>query len=320
MNIHELPMIIFTVVAQMSVGAFWALGAIQLLGRARKISVPALDRITDVAMYAVGPLLVAGFIAAFFHLNDPFHAIYTMNNLGSSWLSRELLAGVLFGGFGAAFAIAQWFGWFSRGLREVLAVLTALSGLFLIVAMAGVYYSTVTIPAWNTIAVPVFFFASALFTGPLAVAVALLVVWSTNPLAKFGKHEASEFDQDSVTLMRSSLQWLTAVATAAGVVIFVTYPLYLLTLAQGNDAAQHVASEISSGFLIARLLLLGAAIVIAGVFAFNQARLAASPHKVLIILIVAAFVLAVISEFMGRSIHYDGLWRAGINTWQTIAG
>lgn len=37
MNIHELPMIIFTVVAQMSVGAFWALGAIQLLGRARKI-------------------------------------------------------------------------------------------------------------------------------------------------------------------------------------------------------------------------------------------------------------------------------------------
>lgn len=188
MNIHELPMIIFTVVAQMSVGAFWALGAIQLLGRARKISVPALDRITDVAMYAVGPLLVAGFIAAFFHLNDPFHAIYTMNNLGSSWLSRELLAGVLFGGFGAAFAIAQWFGWFSRGLREVLAVLTALSGLFLIVAMAGVYYSTVTIPAWNTIAVPVFFFASALFTGPLAVAVALLVVWSKNPLAKFGKH------------------------------------------------------------------------------------------------------------------------------------
>lgn len=54
MNIHELPMIIFTVVAQMSIGAFWALGAIQVFGRYRKLTVSTIDRITDVGMYAVG--------------------------------------------------------------------------------------------------------------------------------------------------------------------------------------------------------------------------------------------------------------------------
>ncbi|QJC22711.1 dimethyl sulfoxide reductase anchor subunit [Arcanobacterium buesumense] len=317
---HELPMIIFTVVAQMSVGAFWALGAIQLLGRYRKISVAAIDRITDVAMYAVGPLLVAGFFAAFFHLNDPFHAIFTMNNIFSSWLSRELFAGVLFGGFGAAFAISQWFNWFTRGLREILAILTALSGLFLLVSMSGVYYSTITIPAWNNFTVPVFFFASTLLTGPLAVALALLVVWTRDPLGKIRKDKAEAFNEDLISLLRSALQGLTAVATAAGVVIFITYPMYLLTLVHGGPAAEHVASEISFSFLLWRLLLLGVAVVISGVFAFNQARMSAIPNRILIAVIVAAFVLAVISEFMGRSIHYDGLWRAGLNTWQTITG
>ncbi|WP_216382336.1 dimethyl sulfoxide reductase anchor subunit family protein [Arcanobacterium phocae] len=320
MNIHELPMIIFTVVAQMSVGAFWALGAIQLVGRYRKISVLAIDRITDAAMYAVGPLLVAGFFAAFFHLNDPFHAIFTMNHLGSSWLSRELLAGVLFGAFGAAFAVSQWFGWFSRGVREIIAVLTALSGLFLIIAMSGVYYSARTIPAWNNFTVPVFFFASTLLTGPLAVALALLVVWARDPLAKIRKKQSVSFGSDLISLLRSSLQGMTAVATAAGVVIFITYPMYLLILAHGGEVTQHVATGISTSFLMWRLLFLGGAVVIAGVFAFNQAKLATTPNKILIAVIVIAFILAVVSEFMGRSIHYDGLWRAGLNTWQTFSG
>ena len=33
MNVHELPMILFTVLSQMSVGAFVILGLVQVLGR-----------------------------------------------------------------------------------------------------------------------------------------------------------------------------------------------------------------------------------------------------------------------------------------------
>lgn len=242
-----------------------------------------------------------------------------MNNLGSSWLSRELLAGVLFGGFGAAFAISQWFGWLTRGIREIIAILTAVAGLFLLIAMSGVYYSTSTIPAWNNVSVPLFFFESALLT-PLAVAVALLIVWTSNPLAKIRKQAKEPLNAELVAFLRASLRGLSVVATVAGIAIFVTYPIYLLALSHGGDAAEYVASEISTSFLLWRLLLLGIAVVIAGVFAFSKVQTANQPQKVLIVLIVLALVLALTSELMGRSIHYDGLWREGLNTWQTIAG
>ena len=173
MHIGELPMIIFTVVAQMSVGAFWILGLIQLIGRRSGMSNTTIDRITNAGMYAAGPLLLLGFFAAFFHLNDPFHAPFTLLHIGSSWLSRELISGVLYAGLGACFAIAQWFNILSRTARDTLAGLTALAGLALIISMTGVYYFTETVPAWHNIFTWVSFFSSAFFTGSLAVALAL---------------------------------------------------------------------------------------------------------------------------------------------------
>ena len=61
MNVHELPMIVFTILAQMSVGAFVVLGAIQVTARVRgRVSGEQLDRLTDPALYAVGVTLVFG--------------------------------------------------------------------------------------------------------------------------------------------------------------------------------------------------------------------------------------------------------------------
>ena len=88
MNTAELPMILFTVLAQMSVGAFLTLGLVQADGLIRKQPTAATDRVTRAALFAVGPLLVLGFFAAFFHLGDPFHAVNTLRHVDSSWLSR----------------------------------------------------------------------------------------------------------------------------------------------------------------------------------------------------------------------------------------
>ena len=125
MRTEELPMILFTVIAQMSVGAFWVLGAVHLFAHLRGTRPQTVDRVSTAAMFAVGPLLVLGFVAAFFHLGDPFHALNTLRHLGSSWLSRELAGGTAFGTLGMAFAACEWFGLLSRRLRAVLAALTA---------------------------------------------------------------------------------------------------------------------------------------------------------------------------------------------------
>lgn len=323
---EELPMILFTVIAQMAVGAFWALGLVQLLGRLRKLPGEAIDRVTDTSLFAVGPLLILGFFAAFFHLNDPFHAPFTLMHVGSSWLSRELLSGVLFGGFGFVFALCQWNKWLGRTVRDVLAVLTALSGLALLISMSGVYCSLRTIPAWHTPAVPVFFFASALLTGPLAVALSLLLVWKKAlsatelPEAKGWRSRLAvgQIDDDLKSLVHSAMQILTIVGAASGVVIMITYPAYLLGLHQQGGAAAQVADAISGGFLTCRLVLLGIAVIAAGVFAFTQIRLHEKPTTTLTVLLCSALLLAFISELMGRAIHYEGLWHVGLNTVQNV--
>lgn len=324
---EELPMILFTVIAQMAVGAFWALGLAQLLGRLRKLPGEAIDRVTDTSLFAVGPLLILGFFAAFFHLNDPFHAPFTLMHVGSSWLSRELLSGVLFGGFGFVFALCQWNKWLGRTVRDVLAVLTALSGLALLISMSGVYCSLRTIPAWHTPAVPVFFFASALLTGPLAVALSLLLVWKKALSADEAIPEAKgwrsrlavgQIDDDLKSLVHSAMQILTIVGAASGVVIMITYPAYLLGLHQQGGAAAQVADAISGGFLTCRLVLLGIAVIAAGVFAFTQIRLHEKPTTTLTALLSSALLLAFISELMGRAVHYEGLWHVGLNTVQNV--
>ena len=68
MNLHELPMIFFTVMAQMSVGAFLVLGVIQTFGSLRHDS-KTIDRVADPALAAIGPTLVlgAGLLAIFIY-------------------------------------------------------------------------------------------------------------------------------------------------------------------------------------------------------------------------------------------------------------
>ncbi|HEX7806903.1 MAG TPA: DmsC/YnfH family molybdoenzyme membrane anchor subunit, partial [Cellulomonas sp.] len=92
MNTHELPMIIFTVLAQMSVGAFVVLGVVQVVA-SRRFGKESVDKVTDPALYAIGPALVLGLVASMFHMNDVFHTLNVVRHIGSSWLSREIVFG-----------------------------------------------------------------------------------------------------------------------------------------------------------------------------------------------------------------------------------
>ncbi len=356
MNVHELPMILFTVIGQMSVGAFWALGVIHVYAYSKKMSPVTVDRITNAGLYAAGPLLVLGFVAAFFHLGDPVNALNTLRHVGSSWQSREIASGIFYGASGFVFAAAQWFGFFTRTIRQLLAGLTAVAGFLLVVTMAGTYYSVETIPAWHHPAVWVFFFASAILTGSLAVGVALLVTWNMQTRhdtttdttdTDTDTTDAGTTDADTTTgagtggvrlavrlrlvsaqpltgeldrLTTKSLAGISLAGALAGVVMLVTYPVYILGLANGPAAAQEVASRLMGPAMVWRLVLLALVIILAGVFAFMRARDADRPNKTLAWIITLAFVLAVVSELVGRGLHYEGLYHVGLNTTQYLLG
>ncbi|MGO1592048.1 MAG: dimethyl sulfoxide reductase anchor subunit family protein [Ancrocorticia sp.] len=330
MNAEELPMILFTVIGQMSVGSIWILGLIHIYGYAKKMKPETIDRITNAAMYAAGPLLVLGFFAAFFHLGDPFNALNTLRHMGSSWMSREIGAGVLYGAVGLVFAACQWMGWFSRWVRQVLAGLTALAGLLLVITMAGVYFSVETIPAWHNASVWIFFFSSAILTGSLAVGVALMVTWNMQARRDAGgeaklAHKLRLISDKPLTseltaLTTKALQGISLSAAFAGVVILVTYPVYIGWLGTGDAAAQEVAHHMQGPVLVVRLVLLAAVVIMTGMFAFMRARTAEKPNRAIAWIIGIAFALAIASELLGRGLHYEGLWHVGLNTTQYILG
>lgn len=174
MNMHELPMIIFTVVAQMCVGAFIILGGLQLWLGARTDDKTA-DRLTVPVLYVIGPLLIFGLIASMFHMNDITNTINVIRNWDSSWLSREILFGVAFAGVGFLFSLMQWFRIGSQTVRTIVAIIAAIFGVGLVWSMSMIYASLPTVPAWNTWVVPVQFFATALMLGAALIAAANLI-------------------------------------------------------------------------------------------------------------------------------------------------
>lgn len=344
MNLDELPMIIFTVLAQLSVGAFVALGVINVFGIPR-YGRDTIERVTDPAIYAIGPTLVFGLIASMFHMNDISNMFNVILNWNTSWLSREIIFGVGFAGLGFLFAIMQWFKIGTHMVRQIIAGVAAVVGLALVYSMAMIYSSVVTIPAWNTWAVPFQFFATTFLLGSLAVGAAILIHMSfrfksdgtgsapartktddkpvdggggTGLLEKT-KLQARSMTREPLTANSvdvkagvAVIRWVAIVSIIIGVAIFIGYIFHITNLATGVAEQQLAAERYETAFFFVRLLLLGVAAVLLAVFTFRTANLEFRTPKTMMVLMTSALVLATISEFMGRSIHYDSLFRVGM--------
>lgn len=86
MNVSDWALVVFTILAQMSVGSFWVLGFVHFFS-VRKAGQEEADRLSDRALLVVGPLLVLALVASLLHLGDPLNAFRAVSNVGSSWLS-----------------------------------------------------------------------------------------------------------------------------------------------------------------------------------------------------------------------------------------
>ena len=62
MNTQEWALILFTILSQMAVGAFWVLGVVHTYAR-RKAGETAADRMSDGALMVIGPVLALAFVA-----------------------------------------------------------------------------------------------------------------------------------------------------------------------------------------------------------------------------------------------------------------
>jgi anaerobic dimethyl sulfoxide reductase subunit C len=306
MRVSEWALIAFTILSQMSVGTFLVLGVVHFFAR-RKWGVKAADQLSDRALLAIGPVIILAFLASFFHLGTPLNAYRAVLNLGSSWLSREILAGVLFAITGGLFAIMQWRRIGSETLRTIIAWIAALIGLFFIYAMANVYMMR-TVPTWNTWYTPVSFFTTAFLLGALAVAVAYVATYAY--LARKQPEDAAAQSE----LLRGSLYWIAIFSIVLLGVEFVIIPAYLAFQYTAELPAIAMIRDLLtqfSGVFIVRLILV---FVGAGLLAVALIRNALKPgqESTLAGLAYAAFALVLVSEVLGRFLFFASFTSVGL--------
>jgi Fe-S-cluster-containing dehydrogenase component/DMSO reductase anchor subunit len=149
------PLVIMTVLTQMSVGAFTTIWLLQMVGASR-LGLAAM------ASLLVGALALT---ASTLHLGRPIHAYRALKMWRRSWLSREvalftgfsMVAGLYaaclwFGGGtpeGAPDAISNYVGRIGDGLTTAVGALTVALGIAGVTASACIY-RVPSRPAWNT--------------------------------------------------------------------------------------------------------------------------------------------------------------------------
>ncbi|MBE0409586.1 MAG: dimethyl sulfoxide reductase anchor subunit [Anaerolineales bacterium] len=306
MDIREWSLIIFTILAQMSVGAFVALVIVHFFVT-RKAGVTEADRMSDRALLAIGPVLILGLLASLFHLGTPLQAYLAVSNLGTSWLSREILFGVLFALGGFIFAIMQWRKFGSLIIRRIMALITAVLGLALVYSMSQVYMLE-TQPAWNTLATPISFFVSTFLLGGLAIGAAFVINYS------WVKKTDPSCAEVQCELLRGSLRGIALGAVLLLGIEFITTPLLLAYLAGGDAASRESASLLGSQFALLQAFRLALVFLGAGVLGFFLYANASSTgrERVMGNLAIGAFVLVLAAQLIGRYVFYAAHVRIGI--------
>ncbi len=306
MNVRDWSLILFTILVQMSVGAFWVLGLVHFYA-SRKVDEKEADRLSDRALLAIGPLMVLGLLASLLHLGDPLNSFKAVSNVGSSWLSREILFGTTFAVLGGLFAVMQWRKMSSFAVRNVVALLAGLVGLFLVSSMSMVYMLP-SQPAWDTLATPVFFFSAALLLGSMAMGTA----FAANFL--FLKRKGEEGLSAQLDLLRSTLRGIAIAALILLGIQLVVTPLYVAGLSSGVPAAQKSAAMLVEDFPVVFALRLIFSFVGAGLFAtiLYQGASSQAKERSLAFLVYSAFALVLVSEVLGRYLFYAIKVKVGI--------
>ena len=173
MNTREWALLIFTILGQLAVGMLLVLMVVRAYA-VRKVGAENTDKLTERPLYAVFPIMGLALVAALFHLGKLLHVIGAVPNLGTSWMSREVVAAVVFVVAAGLLAFLQWRKMGSAALRTALGWIAAVLGLVYIFCM-GETYMLPTQPAWNTLATPITFFVATLLLGALGTATALMV-------------------------------------------------------------------------------------------------------------------------------------------------
>ncbi|MCF8232614.1 MAG: dimethyl sulfoxide reductase anchor subunit [Bacteroidales bacterium] len=279
---HEWSLIVFTLLTQTAVGAFIAGGIMEM--RKKSLNRERVTSFSTRTLPAVIVLALVALITSFLHLGSPGNVLHALNNIASSWLSREILFVSLFtGGIIVFYLLVLW----KKGtetLRKIVAYITVIAGLLAVFSMAKVYMLE-TVPVWNTLFTPLQFFFTSFLLGGLAVLVY--------------KRSLEE------TVVRLPMK-IMLVLVLASIVLWVVNT-YLVS-GQGIAAGKSLeVLLVNNGWLYYGRLVFMALAVVLMVYPIIKRTIHKHPG-----LIIACFALLLIAEIIGRYLFYASYVRVGV--------
>ena len=282
MGWHEWPLVVFTVIAQSAVGAFWWCCLALLAGGLPPDQVSRLEGL----MVVIWAMMAAAFSASAFHLGSPLRAINASFRFGRAPLSNEVVFGSAFVGLGIlGWILGVWDIGAPTSRMFVLGGGIVLSFAFL--ASMIWFYMIPTVPTWYTPLTPVAYILTALIGGS-AVAATLFA--------------AAGIDQPG--LLRHGPVLLVALAVVAAVIVTLRQGALLprtnSSIKRAADLSPHYAVWMSFRFVIlfSAAGLLGVELLCSGTLPASFA--------------VAGLVLILIAEMIGRGIHFGLYMTVGL--------
>lgn len=287
MNANEWPLVVFTLSVQISVGIILLYDLFLLVPvRVKKERLPL--RFQGILLIAA-TLALTGVIFSLFHLGSPLNALKTLSNLSHSWLSREILAVLVYTGMVVIITILQFRLPSSVGRYKFLIDLTAVCGVILVYVMSRIYMIP-AVPAWNSIFTPLGFFLTTLIAGS-----AILLLFQLN--------KGSWASQKALAGLIISLP----------VIQLVLLPVHMSWLDEAGDATRTSLNILLQDYLIAFYIRLGLQILTAafGFWAFFAIRSDTLQQRQLVIPAVIAFLTTTGSIIIDRFLFYQQMVPVG---------
>ena len=278
---EEWPLLMFTLLSQLAIGTFLIMTLVYSILESKNFELTA--KVIKPAMRAVGPLMAVALLLSLFHLGKPFGAYLSISNLGSSWLSREIITT---GGFFALWLVSYYL--YRKGtVNKVLNWVACLTGLAAVYSMAGIYSSSIK-PAWADVNTFIAFFGTTFVLGIIGASASILYSTKNSNISA----ETGEV-----------LKKLGFLAIFAVFIPLLYLPIFITGLSAGPGAAQSSAQILNnySFQLFIRWALSLTGIGMLFYVVYKQIRAAAQVPMNMVYLSVA---LVLVGELLGRFLFY----------------
>lgn len=298
------PLIIFTLLVQMSVGTFLLLGILHDVSFV-KLEEKIFETVSNSMLKLISLILVFALIASLFHLGSPQKAINALNNLESSNLSKEILSLIIYILFGGIFLLIYKKHNTKRLLIFFSALITILFGFSTIAYMSSIYMLE-TVPVWNSLFTPLSFYLSVLLLGSSVIFFSLIKIISR-------KFLLTALDEPAGEKLSYTLNFLLITITFLALLNLALFCIQFIYLSNGDytlRASYDLLIKENLFFVISKIILLVTAIA----FSFSLIKKFRIEKGLLSLNRYSTFYffLIILIELIGRYLFYASYYRIGI--------